>query len=258
MARLVSTAIFLTSLMIGAKPVAAAPIVVPAGFENTAGGFMGPSPFRRSGTGGSRNQIVYPGGAFGGPVLIDSIAFRPVNFAFPANPPPTLTIGNVSIALSTTSAAENSLSPTFANNVGADAQTVFSGPLTLTPGPITGNGLRDFDYLIEFQSPFLFDPADGNLLLDAVIPAGTQVQGSGFFGSFVGLDTRNALNDGLGSVVNINANGPTGSVSSAAPIARFQVTPVPEPGSVLIFVSILMLCAVIYLRTRRRARIAST
>ncbi len=54
------------------------------------------------------------------------------------------------------------LSTTFANNVGPDDTIVFNrGPLALTSA-----GTDLFDITINFDTPFLYDPALGNLLLD--------------------------------------------------------------------------------------------
>ncbi|NIP17252.1 MAG: hypothetical protein GWM87_03150, partial [Xanthomonadales bacterium] len=58
-----------------------------------------------------------------------------------------------------------SLSLTFADNIGSDNTVVFSGPLTLTSADI-GGPPRDFDIIINLQTPFFYDPGDGNLLLD--------------------------------------------------------------------------------------------
>jgi hypothetical protein len=70
------------------------------------------------------------------------------------------------------------LSATFANNVGADDTVVFSGPLSLSSaftGPSAGP--KDFDIVITLQTPFLYDPSAGNLLLDVRnFSGGTTIQ----------------------------------------------------------------------------------
>ena len=73
-----------------------------------------------------------------------------------------VTLPNVQINLSTTTAAPDSLSPVFANNVGTDAITVLSGSLHITFNPITG----DSGINIAFPSAFYYDPTRGNLLMD--------------------------------------------------------------------------------------------
>jgi hypothetical protein len=71
------------------------------------------------------------------------------------------TLSNVSISLSTTAAGSNSLSATYANNVGADSTLMFSGALSLA-----GSGPGVFDIFIPFAQSFSYDPTEGNLLLD--------------------------------------------------------------------------------------------
>ena len=70
----------------------------------------------------------------------------------------TVNISDVVIQLSTTSAGadESGLLPsaTFADNLGGDATTVYSGALTLTTAA-TGIGAQPFDYTVTFSQPFL-------------------------------------------------------------------------------------------------------
>ena len=108
-----------------------------------------------------RYQQVYSGAQVGAG-SISQMAYRDGIF-------PSTVIPNVTIRLSTTSKAVTGLDPVFANNVGSDVTTVFSGDLTLSganfsavPGP--------FDIVIPFQTPFAFNPAAGNLLFDVTIP----------------------------------------------------------------------------------------
>ena len=166
---------------------------------------------------------------------IDAIAFR----SFPgASPSPffgnTLTLSNVIIQLSTTSRGDEGpgvLSPTFASNIGADVTTVYSGPLTITT-TVPGT----FDYLVTFQTPFIYNPALGNLLLDVLVPVSATASGPGF--GFLTFDNANTLNDGVFSIVSISDGGATtGFAGTDGAIARFfssQVggpVSVPEPAS---------------------------
>src|SRR5207249_8841041 len=80
----------------------------------------------------------------------------------------TSTLPDIQIDLSTTSAGDDGLSTTYANNVGADDTVVFTrGALTLSSA-FTGppDGPKDFDIIITLTTPFLYNPALGNLLLD--------------------------------------------------------------------------------------------
>jgi hypothetical protein len=62
------------------------------------------------------------------------------------------------------------LDATFANNIGGNEQTVFDSPVTLTTanaGP--AEGPKEFDYGLELQTPYTYDPAAGNLLMDLTV-----------------------------------------------------------------------------------------
>lgn len=95
--------------------------------------------------------------------MIDSIAFR----AHSPGKPFTGAVQNLEVRLSTTPKTPDALNSTFAANVGRDETLVFSGPLSVTANnsstPETAN---TFDILVRFTTPFRFDPAAGNLLID--------------------------------------------------------------------------------------------
>lgn len=62
---------------------------------------------------------------------------------------------------------ENALGENFVLNQGAGAATVFSGPLTISTagaGPV--GGPLEFDVYYPFQTPFIYDPDAGNLLVE--------------------------------------------------------------------------------------------
>ena len=49
---------------------------------------------------------------------------------------------------------------------------MFDGTVTVTTGNLPGPGnTRQFDYVFPFTTPFLYDPAAGNLVLDLQIEA---------------------------------------------------------------------------------------
>lgn len=143
-------------------------IVVPGSDASTEGNTDNGFPFNISSNAlaSQRYQQVYASSAFGGgPILISGIDFRPdanVGHAF------STTLSSIRIDLSTTSAAVDALSLTFANNLGADNTTVFgTAPLSISSafaGP--AGGPMAFDIHIEFTTSFLYNPANGNLLLD--------------------------------------------------------------------------------------------
>jgi len=184
-----------------------------------------PAPFRNSGTGGSRVQNIYEAslfGNFGGARSITGLAFRatPGLAPFAGN---TLRLTDVRIALSTSTRAQTTLSSVFKDNIGPDAITVFSGPLiltTLSPG--------DFDEVVTFMTPFDYDPALGNLLVDVLVPSNATVSANGLFGGFRPFDTANRDGDGVAGVSNIFGGGDavTGVVGSDAPVLRVFSLPV--------------------------------
>lgn len=221
-------------------------IIVPPSLENTQGGLGGTTPFSFPTTTGIRTQLVYDASLFSavtGPQLISAIQFRPID---PAGGifGDTLNVSNVRLQLSTTARSDenrNPLSTTFADNIGADATTVYSGPLSLTTSStLLPNGTRAFDYIIPLQTSFVYDPSAGNLLLDTLVPTGERVRGNAFFGSFPRFDTTGAINDGIYSVINTtNGSATTGRLATSGPVTRFEVTAVravPAPSSMILVV----------------------
>lgn len=143
---------------------AAAPLVVPNSLATIEGNSNNAFPFSIAAS-SMRYQQVFAASEFGTqPLTITQITFRPDG---PAGNAFSTTLSNVQINLSTTSAAPDGLSSTFANNVGGDDTVVFpSGPLALSSLD-TGSGPRDFDIVINLTTPFVYDPSAGNLLFDA-------------------------------------------------------------------------------------------
>ena len=102
-----------------------------------------------------------------GPHVITRIDWRPDGAV---TDPLTYPSSRFIVKLSTTSAAPGSLSPTFADNVGADEMTAFDGPVTLTTANLgPAGGPKQFDYGLDLQSRFTYDPDDGNLLMDLTV-----------------------------------------------------------------------------------------
>jgi hypothetical protein len=84
----------------------------------------------------------------------------------------------------------------------------------------------------------MYDPADGNLLLEVTIPSGATVSGQGF--GFLTFDTVNTIDDGIYSVVNISDGGAvSGTLSTAGAITAFSVSSaaVPEPSTWLMVIA---------------------
>jgi len=173
-------------------------VVVPNDLENMSNASNSNSPFGCAGGGfatSERYQQVYLGSQFPESGLIDKISFRLPPSTGPSLPSPGFgptDLSGVLIELSTTQAEPGALSNTFANNVGPDFQTVFSGVLTLsapqcdesqpTPCP--------FDIMIVLQNPFFYNPENGNLLLDVSIPVCVITQGFDLTADFPSIVSR--------------------------------------------------------------------
>jgi hypothetical protein len=233
-------------------------LIVPPDLENTQGGLGGVTPFSFPTTTGIHTQLSYDASLFGpNPLTITAVQFRPIDptGGFFGD---TLNVSNVQIRLSTTPRSDenrNPLSARFADNVGPDATTVYSGQLRLTTAStLLPNGTRAFDYEIAFQTPFDYDPSAGNLLLDVVVPPGETVRGNAFFGSFPRFDTTGFANDGIYSVSNTSDGAaPTGTVATSGPVTRFVTepsspAPVPAPASLVLAASG---AAILFWRSRR-------
>jgi hypothetical protein len=126
----------------------------------------------------------------------------------------TIFLPDLEVHLSTTDAVPGSLSQKFANNTGPDETLVFSGDLTFaTDGTGSTNRLNEFDYVVDFQQPFVYDPSQGSLLVDWNFGAGAS--GTPLF------DGHNS-----GPIQMVMAQGPTATWSSSqfngASVKRFE------------------------------------
>jgi hypothetical protein len=206
-------------------------VVAPNHLAGTEGNADNSYPFSVAET--MRYQQVYAASQFGtlgaDPGLITAIAFRPdavYGYAF------THTIGSIQIDLSTTAAVPGNLSLTFANNVGADDTTVFNGSLTLSSaftGPASGP--KNFDILIPLSTPFYYNPAAGNLLLDI-----RNFSGGNSGGTLIPQLDATTLDPTLtGRVWAFDASATTAPYSfdedTWGLVTQFTVTPVPEPAT---------------------------
>ena len=108
---------------------------------------------------GGRYQQVYDSSLFTtGAVSVTGLSF------YSASAPATLASGPFTLSLSTTSRGVDQLASPFDSNVGANSATVFSGTLpALSGGQLTFN----------LATPFTYQPAAGNLLLDVQSAAST-------------------------------------------------------------------------------------
>jgi hypothetical protein len=113
-----------------------------------------------------RYQAVYGSSQFPPyPIVISAIQWRPDSYQ--GGPVTNVTITNIQINLSTTTNSADHLSLVFAQNSGLDNTLVFNGTLVLSTASTTQvNGTKVFDINLPLQTPFVYDPSKGNLLLD--------------------------------------------------------------------------------------------
>ena len=150
-------------------------------------------------------------GALAGPSFLTQFAWRPDTIPGPSGPR-SLTLR---IYASTTSRSVAGLSTTFADNLGTNNTLVFNGTLTWTTANLPGPGnTRQFDIVFPFTTPFLYDPAAGNLLLDIQFTAD---------GSSIRLDSVTG-NSMLGEIINFGSStGTTGEPSLPSPLFLFSL-----------------------------------
>ncbi len=233
-------ALLIAALGVGLTvPAAEAALVVPNGLANVEGSTDNAFPFELGGN-PMRYQQVYGASEFGaGLVAISGISFRPDSVNGDAF---SSTLDNVRIDLTTTAAAPDGLSLVFADNLGLDLLTVFSGSLSLSSAD-TGAGPRDFDITIVFQTPFVFDPTLGNLLVDIYNISG---------GMSTSMDAHGSDTDSISRIYSFGSANST--VATAADtiglVTQFEtevvgLEPVPEPASIFLFgVGLLSLVAI--------------
>ncbi len=168
------------------------------------------------GTGATEYQQVYEGSLFGAsPFAIGSISF------YAAESGDTNANGTYVLSLSTTSQAVNGLSTNFAANVGPDSLTVFDG--TLPPFPPAQGDLMT----LVLSTPFIFNPANGNLLLDVQF-SGVTNDSNAFYV---------AQNGDFGSQSSRMVNGGATATQEWGLVTTFNATTtstVPEPASLLL------------------------
>lgn len=113
-----------------------------------------------------RLQEVYSASQFPpGPIKITELRFRPA--AAPLGGAFSTNISSIQFNLSTTTNTPDGLSTIFANNVGADDKVVYSGSLHISSAFTDDQaGPKDTDIVVHLQTPFLYYPSRGNLLLD--------------------------------------------------------------------------------------------
>lgn len=190
-------------------------------------------------------QQVYAASAFSGPISITDEEFAWV-FAQQFGGSDTLLGGTYVFTLSTTSTAVNGLnSSSLSSNLGADATQVLS--VTIPAGGVSFGTSQTFTN----TSPFDYNPANGNLLLQVAVSNQDNVpNGSG--NSYVDADGTGALTSRAYSL-----NGAdSGFADSTGLVTTFSFGPataVPEPSSLLVAAGgLLLMLGMVRRRQERR------
>lgn len=233
---------FASLVMCSALCSDAASVTIPTGSFFYAGG-----PFNDpiSATGTTRYQEVFANDAFGvapaGGILIRGLGFY-------ASSPLTNARFTLTFNLSTTAKEPDGLSSTFADNIGADDTRVFDSLTTVFVSTVDdGQGRNIFEF--GLQQPFPYYPQSGNLLLD--IRNNDSVTASGSYSSVL------VAGDAVSALYQQDLNIPFGVAGTAGLQVRFTYEPVPEPGSIALF--ILAAGAFWFTRlARRRGKSAQT
>ena len=219
--------------------------------DGVDGNLSSEAPFTRVGdTNGNRYQQIYSSSFFSGVgprQSISAVAFRPRQGAFLSFIGNQVSFTDLLVNLSTTTRTPDTTFPTGLSadldlNVGSNAQTVFSGPLTLSTDRLFGDtDVEDFDFLIEFTDPYFYELSAGNLLLEVIVPAAARVTSNGnnftqlaqFIDGFPSTDgTASAIDANLTDGLSVGRNSSTGAVTQFTTTAVSEMSAIPEPGSI--------------------------
>jgi hypothetical protein len=205
------------ALLFSATPSSAGPIIIGLPADAGTGNCY---PFGCAYAG--EYQQVYTSTAFPGPITITGLQFY--NTAYDSSAT-AVNSGTWTISLSTSPRDWNTLSGVYAANIGAGNTVVFSGDL-YQPWAF-GNTLA-----ITFTTPFSYNPANGNLLMDVVVTGASAVGGSIYFDTngsgdvaYLGTTMGRVYEEG-GGVAEAGYGLATGFETPSAPV--------PEPASLLL------------------------
>lgn len=175
-----------------------------------------------------------------GGAMLTGVSFRP-SAGVPTGTETTLNPFVVSIAVTDVEPAM--MSDTFAENYAGSPTEVFNDVWTATAASSLG-GPRPFEYRVPFETPFFYNPAEGNLLINWRFgnPIGTRL------GNTAGLDLTGGEEFETRSMWTDEIDSPVGSSNRFSTVLEF--TFVPEPSGLSL--GLLSLAGIASLRRRRR------
>ena len=206
------------ALLLAGCAQAATEIIIP----RPQGDVGSTAPFSTANADSMRYQQVYDASRF--VEVSQGCLIRALGFNIRSGNATGVILPNIQINFSTTTGGENSLSGTFADNIGPDDSVAYArGPMTINPG---GPGAPGFNVTINLTTPFLYHPALGNLLMDIRYYQGPD--GSVAPGPF---DASTTSGDGISRVYAFSVGSNTGTSDTIGLVTAFMVDPIPEPGS---------------------------
>jgi len=205
---------------------AAVSIVVPNAAENVEGNGVGYDPFCAAFVQQTRYQQVYQASQFsaapaGG--YITAIQFRPdcmINRG-------SAVLTNTLVKLSTTPKQPDQLSAVFAENIGTNETTVYA-PKTFGAGASGSACPAAFDDYLVLDSPFFYNPAQGNLLMEVRFN-GASYSASFDFRLVFAFDAVNSTNDAVSRIFARSADATVATqVDTVGLVTLFEFHPVPS------------------------------
>ena len=136
----------------------------------------------------TRVLAIYDAPLFSGPIDIYQVAF----YSFGVLPP--MTPSAVDMYLGVTSVDSADRSGVFADNITNGELLEFSGPTTAT------SSLRGYTIVLPLMSPFHYDPAAGNLLLDLKNPTDGYMFPYGIAGAYPPGAVGGLILDDVGTI----------------------------------------------------------
>jgi hypothetical protein len=181
-----------------------------------------------------------------GGAWLTEIRFRP-DGAVPVGE--VASFGRVQWSLSVTQVDPLNISSTFANNITGTPVVVYNAAWSSTvtnPNP-PGAEIRPFDFRLPLETPYFYNPADGNLLMDIIF----EMPGSGVNNlARFDLDASNAFSEKRRDIWSgpLGVDSPMSTAGTFTAINEFVFIPEPSTFALTALVFIAVVCGG---RTRR-------